>query len=378
MAFQPRHGVETERAGLLSGDDEAGTVQLDAGTGNQVVRHQRLDCRDVGADLQVAVDPARSFPQFDNRGVRVQPALPIHCGERPLPLTTRGHGHGDAHRCLVRRLQPGVVGHGVDQGQWPLPPRMPFGHTAREGLGHGVGGDEAEAAQRIGLAFRRLAQQARGRFVPEMHDEIGAAGHLWAGLPRRFGVAIAQFGAHVLAADEGWVAHDELGFRPVGRARFLVTIEFHRGVGIGNFLARDRVALHGRTVPAGERPSLRVAQQFLFVVGQDRVLLLDCAVGVQNRFADALGRDGTKLPLQKADPQHEIGDGDGAGVDLQAVELARTDRPHLPSRGAMSYRQDQPVHPAPRLPAVSSTPARHRRKLPVPQAGSSTRVVQSR
>ena len=35
--------------------------------------------------------------------------------------------------------------------------------------------------------------------------------------------------------------------------------------------------------------------------------------------------DCAELPFQIADPQHEIGDGDGAGVDFEAVELAGVD-----------------------------------------------------
>ena len=65
----------------------------------------------------------------------------------------------------------------------------------------------------------------------------------------------------------------------------------------------------------GERHAVLVAEQFLFVPGQDRVLFLDRAVSVEHRFGDLVGLNGAELPLEVADPQHEIGDGDGAGVE---------------------------------------------------------------
>ena len=79
----------------------------------------------------------------------------------------------------------------------------------------------AEAAERVFFALLlRLAQQAYGRLVPEMHDEVGAAGDFRSCLPRGLGIAVAELGAHVLAADEGRVADDELGFRHGARRGF--------------------------------------------------------------------------------------------------------------------------------------------------------------
>ena len=69
-----------------------------------------------------------------------------------------------------------------------------------------------------------------------------------------------------------------------------------------------------------------VAQQFLLVPGQDRILFLDRAVSVEHRLGDLVGLDGSELPLEVADPEHQIGDGDSAGVNFEAVELARADR----------------------------------------------------
>ena len=53
VVIEARRPAQPERRGLLRCHDEAGTVQLHAGAGNQVVRHQRLDRRDVCADFQV-------------------------------------------------------------------------------------------------------------------------------------------------------------------------------------------------------------------------------------------------------------------------------------------------------------------------------------
>src|SRR3546814_15834633 len=105
-----------------------------------------------------------------------------------------------------------MVGDREEQRERLLGGEVALDDPARESLGDRVGGDEAEASRLSGA--RRLR-----RLVPEVHDEIGAAGNVRAGLPDRLGVAVAQLLTDVLAADEGRVADDDLRLRPTRRTR---------------------------------------------------------------------------------------------------------------------------------------------------------------
>src|SRR3546814_19924075 len=98
--------------------------------------------------------------------------------------------------------------------------------------------DPAEASRLSGA--RRLR-----RLVPEVHDEIGAAGNVRAGLPDRLGVAVAQLLPDVLAADEGRVADDELRLRPTRRTRVLVGAQLAPPVLVRHRFPGPRVPLGG-------------------------------------------------------------------------------------------------------------------------------------
>lgn len=80
-------------------------------------------------------------------------------------------------------------------------------HLAVEDLGEGVSGDEAEAADFGGA----------GEFcgaLPPVHDEVGGVGNEVVDLAECGDIAVAEFGADILAADEGRIADDEVGCGP--------------------------------------------------------------------------------------------------------------------------------------------------------------------
>ena len=71
-------------------------------------------------------------------------------------------------------------------------------------------------------------------------------------------------------------------------------------------------------------PSL-VQHRFLAVVGEDGVAAFDVAEFLDDRFGRQDVAPGAEMPLQVADPQHHVGDGGGARVDLDAEQLVRID-----------------------------------------------------
>ena len=200
--------------------------------------------------------------------------------------------HRDAHGGGVpARLCPGMVGNGEDQRKRPLAGQVPLDDAALEQLRDRIGGDEAEASQ-----GRARPRQQLGRPVPPVHHIVGALVHLRMGGPKRQHIGVAEARAEILATDEGRVADDELGLRPVRPAR----------IRTGLAAPDDRFL----------RPVVPI---------QHRVAAMDMVEPFQDRLAR---REAARpeVPLQMADPQDEIGDGDGARVQLHAEELVRPDQ----------------------------------------------------
>jgi hypothetical protein len=62
------------------------------------------------------------------------------------------------------------------------------------------------------------------------------------------------------------------------------------------------------------------------VVSQHGVAALNVLERAQNRFGRRAFAVQFEMPLQVADPQHEFGDGGGAGIGFQPEELVRVNR----------------------------------------------------
>ena len=236
-----------------------------------------------------------------------------HRQQLPRFLCAAGqHRHGDAHGGAIGAVDPGVVGHGQLQVRAGV--QRCLHHTAVEGLAQAVGGDEAHA-------LRLPARHLRGGVLPPEHDEIGAVGHFGPGAAQGFDVAVAQGRAHGASADEGRVADDEIRLRPRRPARACIALLGHlRGL-VGHQLAGDRVRLEARAVPARAQPAGGVVGGLARVPGQHCVAAFDVAVGVHHRLGHAGAPARADVPLQPADPQHQLGQRGGALVQLDAQQL---------------------------------------------------------
>ena len=73
-------------------------------------------------------------------------------------------------------------------------------------------------------------------------------------------------------------------------------------------------------------PASGIAAGDAFVVGEHGVLLEDAVVFREQRAVAGVGlAGGFALPLEVADPEDELGDGDGLLVDFEADELLGAD-----------------------------------------------------
>ena len=191
-------------------------------------------------------------------------------------------------------------------------------HAAVEGLAQAVGGNQAKAA-------RLALHDQTGGAAPPVHDEIGALGHFLPCAAQRLHVAVAQRGAQRAGANKGRVAHDEIGLRPGGLARVEVLPLRHlRGL-VGHLRAGHRVDFEGGAVPAAERLAVGAQCGLLRVPRQHGVAVLDVAPVMHHRLGHGLVALGADVPLQVTNPQHQLGHGGGALVQLNAQQLPGRD-----------------------------------------------------
>ena len=212
----------------------------------------------------------------------------------------------EAHPCLPDRKAIITFEEGLDD-------------TAVKSLVDGVGGDEAEVFYLAGL-------DEFGGFLPPIHDEVGGLGDAaFPGFAQGFRVAVAEGIAHAGGSDEGRVADDDVGLGPFGAAGVGVVEDGFAGAVVGDFLAGDGVGLGGVAVPDGDDfAGGGVAARDGGIVGEDGVLLEDGGGFGEERALVGIGlAGGFPLPLEEADPEDELGDGDGAAVEFEAEELAR-------------------------------------------------------
>ena len=162
--------------------------------------------------------------------------------------------------------------------------------------------------------------------MPPVHDEVSALGHFGPGAAQGLGIPVAQGSPHRPRANERWVADDEIGRWPRGLARVDVAPLHHLRRFVWHLLARHRVGLGGAAVPAGNQLPVAIDQRLLAVKGQHGVAAFDVAVVVHHGFSHPSPPDGADVPLQKPDPQHQLGQRGSAVVDFNAQELLQRDR----------------------------------------------------
>ena len=103
--------------------------------------------------------------------------------------------------------------------------------------------------------------------------------------------------------------------------------------------------LRRAAVPVGDGFAVLVEQRFAADPREQRVAAFDVFEVFDDRFGRVDVAAGAEVPLEVADPEDEVGDGGGAGVDLDAEELVGVDgvaafEEHLPLGDAFVGAED--------------------------------------
>ena len=331
VPLQPCHAAQPEFRRFGRRDDEPRTVQLDARRGDAQVGTQRLRGGHVGADAQVGVQQGAAFGQCHLHLAALAVLLSGHGHQLAGRCTGRQHRHRNAHRRAVGTVHPGVVGDRKGQVRSVTGQRR-LHHAAVEGLPQRVGGDQPQPLRTPGAQFG-------GGLGPPEHHEVGTVGHTRPARAQGLHVTVAQRLAHRPGADEGRVADDEVRLRPLGGARVQVAPLRQLCRLVGHLLAGDGVALRRAAIPARQQLPVRPIRRLLRIPGQHRIAAIDVAVVVHHRLGHALVAEAADLPLQPADPQHQLGQRRRARVQLDAQELLQRHRLALQAQAALRVAQ---------------------------------------
>src|SRR5688500_10966879 len=84
--------------------------------------------------------------------------------------------------------------------------------------------------------------------------------------------------------------------------------------------------LPGDAIPGSAGVALLVHSGFHVVIGKESVAVFDVVEALNDGFRrERGGSPGAEVPLQVTDPEDEVGDGGGAGIHLESLELVRID-----------------------------------------------------
>ena len=153
MGVEAFDAPQTQHRGLSRRDHEAGAVQHDATAAKRLVGGERPRLAQIGAERKLRPDHPRPPREFHAWRIGPQIGFLGDGFEHALLPATLAYRHRDPHGGLVGRLEPGVVGDGIDQRERLARFEMALDDAARKGLGNRIRGDEAEADQRIGRVF---------------------------------------------------------------------------------------------------------------------------------------------------------------------------------------------------------------------------------
>ncbi len=192
------------------------------------------------------------------------------------------------------------------------------GNASAEDLRDRIGGDETEAMGATGA-------DGTGCPVPPVHHEVSAFGHI-GDLEQRIEITVAEPIADIFATDEGRIADYEICLWPFRSAGVRVEPAFGPCALVWHALASHRMRLHRFAVPTRYWPVLLIfLEDFLIIIDQ-RVAVFDGPEAGQDRFVrHPLLPVYAEVPLQIADPQHQLRDLDGPRIDLQPEEVLRGD-----------------------------------------------------
>ena len=157
--------------------------------------------------------------------------------------------------------------------------------------------------------------------VPPIENKIAGTRDVFMSNPELLSVVVAKHFAHSPTPDERRIAEDIIGMRPFRPTGGYVVIDGGaRGV-VGYVFTSSWVSFVRNAVPAGNGLAVIVTCKFFFVVGENGVTVLDVVELFEDGFLGHGVAVGAEVPLEVADPEDEVGDGGGAGVDFNAAEL---------------------------------------------------------
>ena len=154
-----------------------------------------------------------------------------------------------------------------------------------------------------------------------MHHKVGAFRHFRPSPTQGLHVAVAQRCTQGAGTNERRVADDEICLRPFRLTRLAVLPLRHQRRFVRDQRAGDGVGFKGAAVPAAQQLAVVVMGQRQFVPVQHGVAAFNVAVVVHHGFGHGLVAACADVPLQIANPQHQLGHGGGAFVELNAQQL---------------------------------------------------------
>ena len=161
--------------------------------------------------------------------------------------------------------------------------------------------------------------------MPPEHDEIGAIRYPLPNASQGFDITVAKCLPHGRSTDKRRIPDNEIRRRPLGLTRIQIPQHHFLCALIRHLLAGHRMHLRRPPIPTRHRLPISIDQRLHPVIRQHRVAALDVVELLDHRLRRQHVATGAEMPLQITDPQHHVGDGGGAGIDLDAEELVRID-----------------------------------------------------
>ena len=157
--------------------------------------------------------------------------------------------------------------------------------------------------------------------VPPAHHEIGCLGNLGPSLLERIHVPVAQRLAHAFGTDERGISYDEIRLRPSGLPRVYVTLHRVARAFVGNLPPGHWRRLHRRPIPGGNRRAVIVSDPLHTIVSQYCIPVLDVPEVSDHRLRRMYVSTRPEMPLQVADPQHNLRNRRCARIELDSQQV---------------------------------------------------------
>ena len=173
------------------------------------------------------------------------------------------------------------------------------------------------------------AGHQQGASSPPVHHKVRTLRHFRPGLAQCFYIAVTQRRTQRAGPNKRRVAHNKVSRRPLGLRGPNVAPLRHQGGFIRYQRARHRVGFKGFAVPAAEQLARSVGaivvSQISIRPRQHCITAFNVAVVVHHRLGHGFVAACANVPLQVAYPQHQLGQGGGAFIQLDAQQLLGRD-----------------------------------------------------